>query len=80
MESMFDDLINLLQSAEAYYNCNSYKQALDIYAQIIDIYLSEHNKPLIILFDQKIADLLSQLDILLVETSSLMISEAITAL
>jgi hypothetical protein len=75
MESMFNDLINLLQSAEAYSNCNSHKQTLDIYAQIIDTYLSEHNEALIILFDRTIAELLSQLDILLVEASSLMISE-----
>ena len=75
MEAMFDDLINLLQSAKAHYNCNSHKQALDIYAQIIDTYLSKHNKSIIILFDQIIAELLSQLDISLVEASSLMISK-----
>ena len=75
MESMLDDLINLLQIAEAYSNCNSHKQALDIYAQIIDTYLPEHNESLIILFDRTIAELLPQLDILLVEASSLMISE-----
>jgi hypothetical protein len=75
MESMFDDLINLLHSAEAYSNCNSYKQALDIYAQIIDTYLSEHNEMVISIFDQIITELLSQLDIVLVEASSLMISE-----
>ena len=75
MEAMFDDLINLLQSAKAHYNCNNHKQALDIYAQIIDTYLSKHNKSIIILFDQIIAELLSQLDISLVEASSLMISK-----
>ena len=74
MEAMFDDLINLLQSAKAHYNCNNHKQALDIYAQIIDTYLSKHNKSIIILFDQIIAELLSQLDISLVKASSLMIS------
>jgi hypothetical protein len=75
MESMFDDLINLLQSAKVYSNCNSHKQAMDIYAQIIDSYLSEHNESLIILFNRTIVELLPQLDILLVEASSLMISE-----
>jgi hypothetical protein len=70
-EIIFDNLINLLQSAEAYANRNSYQQALDIYAQVIDTHLVAHETVLI----RTINEFLPQLDILLVEASCLIISE-----
>jgi len=70
-EAIFDDLINLLQSAEAYSDQNSYQQALDVYAQVIDA----HEASLISLFDRAIAEFLPRLDLLLAEASSLIISE-----
>lgn len=74
-ETIFDNLINLLQSAEAYANRNSYQQALDIYAQVIDTHLAAHETVLISFFERTINEFLPQLDILLVEASCLIISE-----
>jgi hypothetical protein len=74
-EAIFADLINLLQAAEAYTDRNSYQQALDIYAQVINAYLATDEALLISLFDRAIAKFLPQLDMLLAEASSLIISE-----
>jgi hypothetical protein len=74
-EAIFDDLISRLQSAEAYSDQNSYQQALDIYAQVIDAHLAAHEASLISLFDRAIAEFLPRLDLLLAEASSLIISE-----
>ena len=73
-EAIFDDLISLLQDAEAYSDQNSYQQALDIYAQVIDVRLASDEAVLISLFDRAIAEFLPQLDILLAEASSLIVS------
>src|SRR2546430_10386562 len=48
-EAILDDLISLLQDAKAYSDRNSYHQALDIYAQVIDARLArseEHTSEL----------------------------------
>jgi hypothetical protein len=74
-ESIFDDLIGLLRDAEAYSERNSYDQALDIYAQVIDARLASEEVVLISLFDRAIAEFLPRLDMLLAEASSLVISE-----
>jgi len=74
-ETIFDNLINLLQSAEAYANRHSYQQALDIYAQVIDTHLVAHEPVLIAFFERTIDDFLPKLAILLVEASCLIISE-----
>ncbi|HWS83230.1 MAG TPA: hypothetical protein VN207_03125 [Ktedonobacteraceae bacterium] len=74
-EAIFDDLINLLQSAEAYSDQSSYQQALDVYVQVIDAHLAAHEASLISLFDRAIAEFLPRLDLLLAEASSLIISE-----
>jgi hypothetical protein len=74
-EAIFDDLISLLQDAEAYADRNSYQQALDIYAQVIDAHLASDEAVLVSLFDRAIAEFLPQLDMLLAEASSLIISE-----
>lgn len=74
-EAIFDDLINLLQTAEAYADRNSYQQALDIYAQVMNAHLATDEALLIALFDRAITEFLPQLDILLTEASSLIISE-----
>ena len=71
-ETIFDNLIHLLQSAEVYANRNSYQQALDIYAQVIDTHLAAHETVLLI---RTIDGFLPQLDVLLVEASCLIISE-----
>lgn len=74
-EAIFDDLISLLQDAEAYADRNSYQQALNIYAQVIDAHLASDEAVLVSLFDRAIAEFLPQLDLLLAEASSLIISE-----
>jgi len=74
-EAIFDDLISLLQDTEAYTDRNSYQQALDIYAQVIDSHLASDEAVLVSLFDRAIAEFLPQLDMLLAEASSLIISE-----
>lgn len=74
-EASVTTLINLLQSGERYANQNSYQQALGIYAQVIDIYLTTH-EPVFIAFFERITDsFLPQLDRMLIEASSLIISE-----
>ncbi len=74
-EAIFDDLINFLQVAKAYSDQHCYQQALDIYAQIIDTYLATNEALLISLFDRAMAEFLPQLDILLIEASSLFLAE-----
>jgi hypothetical protein len=74
-ETSLDNLLNLLQSAEVYAQRNSYQQALDIYAQVIDTHLATHQAGLIAIFERTIHKFLPQLDILLVEASCLIISE-----
>ena len=74
-EAIFADLTNLLQVAEAYADRNNYQQALDIYTQVINAHLATDEALLISLFDRAITEFLPQLDMLLFEASSLIISE-----
>lgn len=74
-EAIFADLTNLLQAAEAYTDRNNYQQTLDIYAQVINAHLATDEALLISLFDRAITEFLPQLDMLLFEASSLIISE-----
>ncbi|HEY4033273.1 MAG TPA: hypothetical protein VGL94_04840 [Ktedonobacteraceae bacterium] len=74
-EAIFADLTNLLQAAEAYADRNNHQQALDIYAQVINAHLATNEALLISLFDRAIIEFLPQLDMLLFEASSLIISE-----
>jgi hypothetical protein len=75
-EAIFNDLINLLQTAETYSDQSNYQQALDIYAQVIDTRLATNEVLLTSLFDRAITQFLPQLDMLLIAASSLIILES----
>ncbi len=73
-EAIVDDLVNLLQCAEAYADDHHYQQALDIYAEVIDANLTAHETWLLALFDQAMAEFLPCLEMLLIAASSLVIA------
>ncbi len=77
-QTLFDDLVTLLQEAEVRASQYDYQQALDIYATIIDARLTTESPVLNAMFDRTINEFIPTFDALLTEVSSTLMSSGTT--
>ncbi len=70
LQTIYDDLLEILAEAENCTENNDYLNALDLYALVIDERLSEPGAALTIIFDKAIDEAIPALETLLSETSS----------
>ena len=79
-QTLFDDLVTLLQEAEAPASQYTYQQALDIYATIIDERLITESPVLSALFDRAINEFMPAFTTLLTEVSSTLMSSSTSSI